>query len=398
MILLVVVRSLDDARLLEDRVQLLAQDRDLLGVLRVRLRREQAEEAVLAGHAAFGVELLHADVVHAHAAMHARAGVRLGRDQQRSADDAVAQPGRQLVHQDGLRVRRFLAGQDAEPRVGGGDERAALRRVQQVVRAVAEKDEAAVAQPAQERLDLLDLVGALRDLARVVREPGDGVVQCGEQILERAGRLDHVGEVAGDQVAQLGTVGLLADPPDFAVDERLLGIAERRRAELDDAAVCVPRDVENGVDEALDRELAVVQQLADRVHDERPLRHVRAYDGDRRVPAIPLGVRIHDLDVNVGVPLRVHEAEAVQGDRGELVEVALVEEFARRLREHHAREREGQLLLARLREGRDPGARLLDQWSDAEGGVHAPAGRARAVGRCGRRIRLELISHVRVVA
>ena len=82
------------AEVLDDRVELAAQQRNLRRRLVIGARSPQAEEAMLAGHLAGSVEGLHADVVEVASAMHGGRRVGLGEHQQFGRARLAAQMAR----------------------------------------------------------------------------------------------------------------------------------------------------------------------------------------------------------------------------------------------------------------------------------------------------------------
>ena len=150
---LVVVRALDQALGLDDRLQLAAQQRRARGLLEVDQRREQADHAQQARERAVGAQHAHRDVVHARAPVDARAAVGLADHEQVAVgDEALAQELGQLRERRRLgEARRLVVAQDAEPRAGLRVHRGAARGLRDLVGARAEQDEVAVAQPVQER-------------------------------------------------------------------------------------------------------------------------------------------------------------------------------------------------------------------------------------------------------
>ena len=115
---LVVVRALDQALGLDDRVQLAAQERRARGLLEVDERGEQADHAQQAGERAVGPQDAHRHVVHASAPVHARDAVRLADHEQIAVrGEPLAQELRQLVERRGLgEAGGAVVAQDAEPR------------------------------------------------------------------------------------------------------------------------------------------------------------------------------------------------------------------------------------------------------------------------------------------
>ena len=134
----------------DDRVDLLAQHRDVARVRVVRLRRVETDEALLSADLALRVELLHADVVEIRRAVHGRSGVALREHEQRLRRGAAAQLGRERGRRRRRRRRRVVA-QDPEPASGHRGQHVGALRLAQRVLAVAGEHEVVVGHPAQER-------------------------------------------------------------------------------------------------------------------------------------------------------------------------------------------------------------------------------------------------------
>ena len=199
----VVVRPGDQVFGGEHLLELVVKERGLGGRLHVCLRREEADHPCLADDLAVGAHTAHADVVHASASVHGRVGVRLREDQQVAVLDASSQPGFEGVEERGVRERRAAhVRQDAEPATGNRADRPAVRRVVQLVLAIAQEDEVELQQPVQEVDGLAHLLrriahgGLTRHLQHVVgsilhrfevahdepdvaKDPSDAVFQIG---------------------------------------------------------------------------------------------------------------------------------------------------------------------------------------------------------------------------
>ena len=138
------------AEVRDHRVELAPQQRDFRGRLVIGARGPQAEEAMLAGDLAGGVEGLHADVVEITAAMHGRRRVRLGEHQQFGRARLAAQvPG----EHDGRRRLACLGetAQDAEAAVAVAHQRVARAAALQPVVAITEEHEMSVVHPREQR-------------------------------------------------------------------------------------------------------------------------------------------------------------------------------------------------------------------------------------------------------
>ena len=148
----------------DDPLDLAAQQRDLARIAAVGGGREQAEEAVLAQHPALGVEPPHADVVEIDRAVHGRAVVGLGDDERHRQAREAAHVCRQCCEAARVRARALLglAAQQAHRRAWDAAQLIAILLAQKVVAGVAEEGEVVVGDPAQEGLDLGDLLGIQR--------------------------------------------------------------------------------------------------------------------------------------------------------------------------------------------------------------------------------------------
>ena len=157
---LVVVRSGDQVFRREHLLELVVKERRLGGRLHVCLRREEADHPCLADDLTVGAHPADADVVHASTTVHGRVRVRLREDQQVAVLDASSQPGIEGVEQRGVGERRAAhIRQDAEPAAGNRADRPAVRRLVQLVLAIAQEDEVELQEPVEEVDRLADLLG-----------------------------------------------------------------------------------------------------------------------------------------------------------------------------------------------------------------------------------------------
>ena len=143
-----------EARLVDDLIHRLAQERDLphrVGVGRCRI---EAEESPLSRDATLVVESLHADVVEVGRSVHRRATVRGGEDEDSRLTRALEDLGCEGRTFGGLVL---IGAQDAEARARHRPEELATVVVGEVVLAVAEEREVVVGEPVEECGRLLTL-------------------------------------------------------------------------------------------------------------------------------------------------------------------------------------------------------------------------------------------------
>ncbi len=344
--LLVVVRSLLDARLVEDPLELVAEDGNLLRILRVGLGGEEAHEPVLSRHATVGVQLLDADVVHSGPAVDGGLGVGLADDQEGSALDERAQAGWEVLQGHGLGVAGLgLVAQDSQARSGLHHQGPLLLRgcLDDVVAPVAQEDEAAVPEPAEEGLDLPELLFLLGEVLHPLGQVGDDLVEGVHHGVEVVGGTDHVLKPSPHLVPDLRPDRLVGDPGHLAVDEALPAAALPGGADSGELPVLVALDPQDRVDVVLDGEVPGVEKLPDRVHDEGPLGDVGAQHRDGSVPPLVVHVGVHDLHVHPVGPGPPQELEGAQGHVGQGVRAPLLQHVGGRLREEEPGELHRQL-------------------------------------------------------
>ncbi|CAB4691363.1 unannotated protein [freshwater metagenome] len=300
----------------QHRGSALAQQRDPGQRLGVRRRGEEPEEAALAGHLAVGAEGLDAHVVEVRRAVHGRAGVGLGQDQQ----GALARLGLDRVGQPGERLgERLVGAQDAQAGAGHGAQRLALlavavgRHVLEDVLAVAQEGEVLVGQPLQQLRTLADLVGVER--RRIAAQLGDHVEHPLPSARPVLDRLAHVAQHGLDPLDDRLGVVAVTDPVDLDVHPGLAHRVARGldRTVVDDADVLqgagdVAADVEVGVHDQVHIAQLAAQLHRERVHQEG---HVVGDDLDHAVPAgrpAVLGQRRGE-DAHPGGALRARPGE-----------------------------------------------------------------------------------------
>ncbi len=284
--------------LLEDLLDLAAQQRDGARAAVIGRGGEQPEEAVLADHLAVRVEALDADVVHVARAVDGGAAVGLGQHQR----FGVAGQRLNRGGQGREALRAFVAAvraQDAQAGVGDRAQLVAAALAGQLVAPVAKQGEVIVVDPAQERRDLLQPVRvdgrrAAFELAHRLLE----AAQDGAPVTHgKAHVLDHGGDVAADAfevVLVALAVHLEVHPCLGAGALGLLHVGD-----LGDPVVLAAAHREHRVDDQVDGQPQAVQRHGHRIHQER---HVRGDDlADRvgRLPAVLLRVRIVDADMDL---------------------------------------------------------------------------------------------------
>jgi hypothetical protein len=184
--------------------------------------------------------------------------------------------------------------QDAESRRLFRDQHA----VAGVVALVAEEDEAGLAEPAQEVLDLHDLGPAVRQAPRRLLEVRHRLVQGVDHGAEVVRAEDHVLERLPDVLRHRPDSGGIADLGDLAVDQGLTRVSRRRRPQLHHLAVATPDHAQNRMEEPLDGAVPAREILPDGVHHERAFRDVRTDDRHRSVPGLHVLVRTHHFHVH----------------------------------------------------------------------------------------------------
>jgi hypothetical protein len=284
---------------IEDRLQLAPQDGDPFSILGVRPRRKQADEPAFTGRVSCSVELLHADRVHAHAAVHRRLRVRLVEHEQRRARDAFTHVRRQRVEGDGSRkIGAAVVAQEAKPRARLHHCGGSCRRLDHVVSPEAEEDEAALAEPAQELLHFLDLLLPGRRPVRRLLQVGHRLVQSVHHCTEVRCRNDDVLQARPQAFLQPLRHVRIVERGNLAVDHRLARVARRCGTQFQDLTRFAPHHPHYGMQEPLDRQALHVQVFPQRVHDEGTLRDVRADDGDRAIPRLRLVCRVADCNLH----------------------------------------------------------------------------------------------------
>src|SRR5579863_8397138 len=261
---LVVVRARRGALVLEHFAQLGAQHRNVLRLFGVGLGGEQSDEAVERDDTAGAVHAANRDAVHRAAAMYVRLGSALADHQRRSFEEEFAARGREFVERDrGAKSRLVILAHDAE--FGSGIEHEAGGAVVagHEIAAEAEKDEAALDQPAQEVADLdqfADGGGFLADLQGA----------AGHR-LEIAGRLLDLGQNRDDVALDLTRLIGGRRELEFGVNERLAALGGRSLFEGNDSAVAVASNPDDGMENGANGGAEVMEIFEQAVHDERAI-------------------------------------------------------------------------------------------------------------------------------
>ena len=182
------------AGLAHDVLVALAHQRDLPRAAVVGAGGEQAQEALLAGDAAVGVEGQHADVVHVTLAMHRGARIGLGQDHRLGLPGLVEQVGGQRAHR--ARLARGMAPHQAQAGVLLRHQHFLAALLLHAVLAIAEEGEVVVGGPLQEFLRLAAHAIGDRHAAR------GQVLGHGQHLLAHrapvADDLTHLGQHAAD--------------------------------------------------------------------------------------------------------------------------------------------------------------------------------------------------------
>src|SRR5216684_3117906 len=278
------------------------QDRDMLRLLGIGLRGEEADETIEGDHAAVGAGAADCDVIHRGASMDPRFGVRLADNQGRTVEQEFAIGFVERAKRHGARVTRArLVAQNAESRTGFEGERLDVPTRVDAVTAVAEKDETAVHQPSQElaNLDqLADRGGLVADFERARRH----------RVEIARGEMDLV-EYSPDIGFERGGIERRGRGLDLGVRERLEAFARGGLFEGDDRAMRVAGDVEERMQNHADGCALVVEVLEQARDDERAVRH-HGLDGDD-ASTVCAGDYPHFDRIGT----KVEELEGVRGDR-----------------------------------------------------------------------------------
>jgi len=286
---------------------------------------------MLAGGGSVGPEFLDPDVVHAHTAVNRRLRVRLVDDQDRAVHHQIANAIIQFGQRDGPGIARLAFITKNAESGAGLHQHAALSTgvVDQVICAIPKEYEPAIPQPAQEILDLFDFLASVLELPTVFREFCHYRVHRVDHGTEIVGHPHHVLETAAQLPLDIVEPFRIIDSSYFAVYERLLRRAVSRRPHRSHMSVLVAVDLEERIHDLRDQELLRVQELADRVNDERALADVGSHRRDRSTVAIAVGVGIRHDDVNTVRPRLSEEAVCPHNHVRQIEGTALLQQLLR---------------------------------------------------------------------
>ena len=191
--LLVVVRSFLSIHTVENHLELAPEDGNLVGVLSVRLGREETDEAVFPRDLAVARELLDSYVVHPGQSVYGRASVGLGDDQMGPSHHQVSLARVGFTDQNRLSERRFsLVAEHPEARPPPYHDRGITIQLDDVVFAVTQEYETAVPNPPEERLHLLQLFAQTGQRRYTFSEFDHGAVDCIDHGMEVVRNSDHI--------------------------------------------------------------------------------------------------------------------------------------------------------------------------------------------------------------
>ncbi len=193
------------------------EERNVDRVGAVSGRGEEAQEAILAGHVALGVEALDRDVVEIARAMHGGTCGGLGDDQKFRPPRVRAHLGRQRGKTRRDVLARALA-QDAHARAGHDLQCVLAVHRHEFVAAIAQEREVIVGEPAQEGASLLEFLGWNR--RRALFDFRDNTQHLVEHALPVGNRQPHVTQHAGHVRGQRLQLRGIGDAVDFDVDKR----------------------------------------------------------------------------------------------------------------------------------------------------------------------------------
>ena len=266
-----------------DGFDLAAQQRRFRDARAVRGGGEQADEAVLADHAAGGVVALDAHIVGVAGPVHRGARIRL-RDQQQGHGRTRHRARIRRQRRETGRQRRLLHfAQHAQPTAGHQAQRIDALFGDEVVTPVAEERHVVVGEPLQEREAFLHLHRG--QAGRCGLQLDYGRLQLREYRLPIAYRGTHVGEDALQAGGEIGAALWVDDAVDLDVDPRFM-LARRPASRF----TARPHRVQRARRVALDGE--------DRMHDQMQ-RQPLTMDFHRRAVHEKRHVVVDDVDHGV---------------------------------------------------------------------------------------------------
>ncbi len=267
---LVIVRSLGNVLRLQNRLQLLPEDRRIARVVGVGFPGEEPQESMLADDLGRRVQLLDPDVVHPRTTMDTRLGIRLGDQQQGTEQGARLELGRKLIDRFRLpELRVPLVPQDPQTRAPlHRHGPAVVLEIEKVVAAIAEENEPIRLQPLEEVDDLRDLVLALGEPLPDLRQRVRHLVQLIDHRVEIVGRQPDLLHARPDLVLHRPDPSGVEVALELAVGDRDSLALGRPVTDVHDPALAVPLDHDHGMQLGADLVVSRGQVLSEGVHDE----------------------------------------------------------------------------------------------------------------------------------
>ncbi len=260
---------------LDHRIELAPQQRDLGRRRVIRARGPQAEKTMLAVDAAGGIEGLDAHVVEITRAVHGRRRIGLGEHQQVGLARLVAQMTRQ--HDGSLSAAARRSAQDAEPAVGIAHQHVARSAALQVIVAVTQEHEVPVVHPGEQRARL-GRVRAGHGQRTALQLIGDGAHTL-QHRPEVGDRLAHVIERAVQAAQQLARLGFVRRPVDLHHLPRLGHAGALVVGQGEQPAARIATHPEHRVHDEMHRDVHRTENDADGIDQEG---HVGRYHAHQR--------------------------------------------------------------------------------------------------------------------
>ncbi len=301
---------------LEDLADLLPQQRDRPRVAAVGSRGEQPEKEPDADDLAAAAKTAHPDRVHMRPAVHRRAPVRLGDDEQFAASHKslhVLRQRRQIPQP--AEDRKIRIAHDPEGRMLG------LCLAGKVVFAVAEEGEVVVLEPAQKFADF----GAFGGRHRWRFRAGEGVDQRAQGPPHRrpiGDRDADIGENADQRLREARQFGRVALMGDLDMDPGFGEPGFAPLAQLGEPAVGVPRHGRQRMDHEMHDAVGGIDRPVHRIDKERHIVIGNLDDRMRRGPAVGRGLRVEDPDFRVAGTAPGGKAPQRQGGAAEVARTA----------------------------------------------------------------------------